>query len=94
MKAESRSTTMSSVADRETRLHDTPDELIVGFQAAQLLGVGHQRTYAMVRSGEIPAQRRSGRWWIRRAHLEAALKRARVKPGQLFRNTVPPRKGD
>lgn len=72
----------------------TPDELIVAFQAAKLLGVGHQWMYAMVRSGEIPAQRRSGRWWTKRADLEAALERARVQPGQLSRNTVPPRKGD
>jgi excisionase family DNA binding protein len=73
---------------------DTPDDLIVAFQAAKLLGVGHQRMYAMVGSGEIPAPRRSGRWWIRRPDLDAALERARVRPGQLSRNTVPPRKAD
>jgi excisionase family DNA binding protein len=58
---------------------EQPDDLIVAFQAAKLLGVGHQRMYAMVRSVEIPAQRRSGRWWVKRSDLEAALERARVK---------------
>jgi excisionase family DNA binding protein len=70
---------------------EPPDDLIVAFQAAKLLGVGHQRMYAMVRSGQIPAQRRSGRWWVRRSDLEAALERARLKPGQLSR--TPCRRG-
>jgi len=53
------------------------EDLIVAFQAAKLLDIEHQRMYAMVRSGVIPAQRRSGRWWIKLADLDAALERAR-----------------
>jgi hypothetical protein len=29
--------------------------------------------YQLIRSGEIPADRRSGRWWVRRADLDASL---------------------
>ena len=73
---------------------ESPDDLIVAFQAAKLLRIGHRVLYAMVRSGEIPAPRRSGRCGSKRSDLDAALARARVRPGQLSRNTVPPRKGD
>ena len=73
---------------------ESPDDLIVAFQAEKIVGIGHRVMYDLVRSGEIPTVRRSGRWWIRRADLDAALERARVRPGQLSRGTVPRRKGD
>ncbi len=69
---------------------DQPDDPLVAFRAAKVLGVPYQAMYRLVRSGEIPAARRSGRWWVRLADLDAYLERIRVEPGELSRNTVPP----
>lgn len=43
-------------------------------------GVPYQRMYSLVRSGEIPAEHRSSRWWVRRTGLDTYLERIRVKP--------------
>jgi excisionase family DNA binding protein len=72
---------------------DEPDDPLVAFQAAKVLGIPYQAMYRLVRSGEIPAERRSGRWWVRRADLDAYVERVRVKPGELSRKTARPRKG-
>lgn len=64
-------------------MSEAPDDPLVAFHAAKVLGIPHQTMYRLVRSGEIPAERRSGRWWVRRADLDAYLERTRVKPGEL-----------
>jgi excisionase family DNA binding protein len=62
-----------------------PNDPLVAFQAAKVIGIPYQAMYRSVRSGEIPDERRGGRWWVRRADLDAYLERIRVKPGELSR---------
>lgn len=39
--------------------------------AAQTLGISWARAWRLVLSGELKGERREGRWWVRRASVQA-----------------------
>ncbi len=53
------------------------DEWIPLVEAAQRLGVTYTRAYALALTGQLDAQRRDGRWWVRVASI-TRVRRARA----------------
>lgn len=63
--------------DNVIRITDSPAVYTVT-EVAQLLNLPRSTTYAMVRSGEIPATRFGKRWVVPKAQLQEWLKQCAV----------------
>jgi excisionase family DNA binding protein len=52
-------------------------------QAADYCGMAYRTMLAMVRRGEVPAEKRGKEWRLQRSDVETFIERSRVLPGEV-----------